>query len=166
MQFKPPKIVSSIQKAVDAVKVNPGLDAFKKAADNGELAFVWAMYDETKNPYFALDCVRLCLEQHREPPAEVSDYLHDVLSGALAHGDLRKAIDPDQKNAFDAYKRAKRNVRVVIEYLNLVDEGETKTSARKQVLSNLERPIGDRQLERIVAKYTYILSKPVPRLKK
>ena len=54
MQFKPHPIVSSIQKAVDAVTVNLGLDRIQKKTDaifgNIELAFALAMYNETKNP--------------------------------------------------------------------------------------------------------------------
>ena len=177
MAIKLPRFSNPLQKSLDTLKnVSEALfDSFKtlevgtRSVDTLEtdarIAFAWVMYDDTGNPYFALECLKICREKDQLPPPEVQEYFDSVVNDALAYGDLRKALDPRQKNAFDVYKKQRRNVDVVVQYITLVENGMTKAEARKRVSPNLDKPIGDRQLERITDKYEHLVNKRFPRLR-
>ena len=177
MAIKLPSLNNPLQKSLDALRnVSEALsDSFKSleagtrnidALDtDARIAFAWVMYDDTGNPYYALECLKICREKDQLPPHEVQEYFDSVVNDALSYGDLRKALDPKQKNAFDVYKKQRRNVEAVIQYVTLVENGMTKAEARKRVGPNLEKPIGDRQLERITDKYEHLVNKRFPRLR-
>ena len=177
MAIKLPSLNNPLQRSLDALRnASEALsDSFKTLEvgtrsegtldTDARIAFDWVMYDDTGNPYYALECLKICRENDQTPPPEVQEYFDCVVNDALAYGDLRKALDPKQKNAFDVYKKQRRNVEAVVQYITLVENGTTKAEARKRVSPNLEKPIGDRQLERITDKYEHLVNKRFPRLR-
>ncbi len=176
MAIKLPPLNNPLQKSLETLKnVSEALSDSFKTLESGtrtvdaldtdaRIAFAWVMYDDTGNPYYALECLQICREKEQVPPPEAQEYFDSVVNDALAHGDLRKALDPKQKNAFAVYKKQRRNIDVVIQYITLVENGMTKAEARRRVSPDLDKPIGDRQLERITDKYEHLVNKRFPRL--
>ena len=177
MAIKLPSLNNPLQRSLDALRnASEALSDSFKTLEGGtrsegtldtdaRIAFDWVMYDDTGNPYYALECLKICRENDQVAPREVQEYFDSVVNDALAYGDLRKALDPKQKNAFDVYKKQRRSVEAVVHYNTFVENGTTKAEARKRVSPNLEKPIGDRQLERITDKYEHLVNKRFPRLR-
>ena len=106
MAIKLPSLNNPLQRSLDALRnASEALsDSFKTLEvgtrsegtldTDARIAFDWVMYDDTGNPYYALECLKICRDNDQTPPPEVQEYFDCVVNDALAYGDLRKALDP------------------------------------------------------------------------